>query len=779
MAQITVASDSLEMREVDPAVKVAGDFLAIARRKFSMASNATATLRQNQLDDLKFSAGGDYQWETDAITERDRDGRPRMTMNLMKQFLRQVTNTLRQANMRIKVLPVEDSDEKLAEVYQGIIRHIEDQSDAAVAYDTASNLQVTIGLGYIRVDAEYSDDRSFTQDLKIKRVRNQFMIYMDPAIDEVTAEDAWFCFVIEDVPKDEYETRFQGSALASATGFQSIGDTMAADWMPEGKIRIAEYWYVDIVKVKIHLAAVPDPETGIAEEFVVTDEMLALIPDAIRAQTKILKTRTVKERHVKMALINGAEILEGNDDKTAGSDWPGRWIPIVPVVGDEIDINGVVDYRGMVRDGKDPARLYNFEVTMLAETMQLAPMAQWVGWEGQFEGHEEKWNQANRHRFPYLEVKNVTLNGQQVPSLPNRINSEPAFVGINASIAQAHQDLQGTMGLYQESLGERANANQSGKAITALQKQGDLGNSNFQGNLARALRGVGRRLVDLIPKYYDAPRVMRIIGNDDQPMTVMVHANRQHDVPEELPKGVQGIYDLGSGKFDVVVDVGPSSPSKRAEAVEMLTGFIQAYPEAFPLIGHLVMKMMDFPGHEAAYEILKKAVPPQFQEPDPNGPAPVPPEVQQQMMQLQQQIQMLTEELQKVKPIAEGKMLEAQTRSTIADKEIAAKEQLERQEIASKERIEQLKAEVALATERMRVQSEQAALDRQAHLDRVAQMLDQRHDVVMASVSQAHEAGMSAADHAVGAEQADKQADRDEQARVEEAAAKEKAAPKA
>lgn len=750
LVRITLGEHTEEER-LSPASKLkAGDFMTRAKTSFKTVVAAEAILRVNQLEDLRFRAS--EQWDERSIADRNVDGRPCLTINRLPQFIRQVTNAQRNANLAVQVSPVDDkADIKTAEVFQGIIRHIEDQSDAAVAYSTAGDNQATIGRGYLRVVAEYRDDRSFTQDLKIKRVRNPFTVYLDPAIQEADGSDARFAFIVEDVPMAEYIARFGEDSAASLSDFTSVGDQDSTDWMPEGKVRIAEYWYVDLVKTKILLVQWPDtidPASGQmlpGDQEVMAQADFDKIPEILREggtteggtilpPLKVLHSRMVDERHVKMALINGSGIIEGNEDQTEGKAWPGQWIPIVQVIGDEIDINGIVDYRGMVRDAKDPQRLYNFQNTSLAETLSLAPLSQWVGYFGQFEGHEEKWNQANRRRFPYLEVNPMTAEGKVVP-LPQRITAEPAIQAIVASIRQSDNDLQATTGLYQESLGKRSSTQQSGKAISALQKQGEIANSNFLDNMARAIRSIGRILVDLIPHYYDAPQVIRILGMDDQEKTVMVHGGAdESDLPDKdhLPEGVSGIFDLSAGRYDVTVAAGPSKASQRQEAAEALTNLVAANPAMFPIIGDLMVQNMDWPGAQAAAARLKKLVPPEAREEDPNKPS-IPPEIQQQVAHMTQQMQEMGMKLEEAQKVIAGKQVEGQYK--VQEAEIEA---------ASRVKIEEIRASVETSVVAAKLDLEKA----QAYTDALEARFAKQLDLVQARMDHAHERGIQAMDHA-------------------------------
>ena len=693
------------------------EFLELARKRFRTSADSESQLRFEQLEDQRFRAS--EQWPPNVKSDREIDGRPCLTINRLPAFIKQVTNQQRASKPSIQINPVDSgSDPKTAEVLQGLIRHIEIQSQADVAYDTACDHQVTIGRGYIRVVVEWSEIDPWVQEIRIKRVRNPFMVYFDPSVEEVDYRDARYAFVVEDIPKDEFKARFGIEALRSAEEFSSIGDR-APEWMPEGRIRVAEYYYVDVKKERISKLSNGQemPESATKDQSV-ADYMA-------RMGITVLRSRTIDRRVVKWAKITGSHVLEE-------AEWPGRYIPIIPVLGDEIDVNGKVDYRGMVRDARDPQRMYNYWVTAETETIALAPRAPMIGAEGQFEGHEQKWNLANRRNWPYLEYKPISVSGVPSPP-PQRQAYEPPIMAIVNALRQADNDMKAVTGLYDASLGERG-PQEAARAILARQHQGELGNSNWLDNLSRAIRSIGRVVLDLIPHIYDAPRVVRIIGLDNQPMAVMVHTNADDALPatDQIGEGVSGIYNLGVGHYDVTVSVGPNIQSRRQEAVEAMTALMQAFPPAAPVISDIMAENMDWPGAPVIAKRLRKLVPPDVLE---DGPPSVPPQVQQKMAQMEQMVTELQAQLQEAGQIIQTKRVENETRERIAA--------LQEQTKLALAEMELMKAQTA---EYVKSQSEATKIEHQSALeavklqnDRLKQITDHRHEAAMQDDQQHHE----------------------------------------
>jgi len=643
--EVLSATDPEKEKAEDQALK---DFLRLAGERFRLAAEASAENRKDALDDLKFLAG--EQWTSDIKNSRELDGRPCLTMNHLPQFVRQVTNEQRQQRPSVQVNPVGDnSDTDTAEIYQGMIRHIEVNSDAEIAYDTAFEQCVTHGFGYWRIVKEYVDDGSDEQELKIKRIKNPFNVYYDPASIEPCYEDARYCFVIEDVPRSEYKVRFPNSNEAALTEFVSVGDNFA-DWVSRETIRVAEYWYVE-----------ETAKTMVRKHDGTTVEKTPDIPpEAIQNERKVL------HREVKCSVINAVERLEDYD-------WEGRWIPIPPVTGDDYEIDGKRYLAGLVRNAKDPQRMYNYWVSAATEMIALAPRAPYIGAEGQFENHEAQWKSANNRNFSYLEYKPQDVNGKPAPP-PQRQQYEPPIQSINLMVHQADNDLKATIGIYDASLGQKG-PDQSGKAILARQKQSEVSTMNYSDNLARSIRHTGRVLIDLIPKIYDTPRIQRVINPDSSVQQVGIYnsQNLPPNVPPDnaedqlLAKGVKKIYDIGVGSYDISVSVGPSYQSKRQESMVSMLEFLKAYPQGAPAMADLVAGNADWPGAKQIQERLKKMLPPQLQDENDDDPETKLNKVTNQLHQAMQQHDLMMKSMQDMAEIIKTKQIETNSQLRITE----------------------------------------------------------------------------------------------------------------
>ena len=569
------------------------DRLATMRHRFTVASAAYSDSREDELDDLRFMAGSpdnSWQWPADVLATRGAvqgqtiNARPCLTINKLPQHVRLVTNEQRQNRPSGKVIPADDkADIAVAEVFQGIVRHIEYLSDADVAYDTACDNQVTYGEGYIRILTEYCREDSFDQDLKIGRVRNSFSVYMDPMIHDPCGSDAEWCFITEDIPKEEYERLYPDALPISVMMSQGVGDQSLSMWMSQETVRIAEYFYIEHQKKKLNLY----PDNITAFEGSPQDKQLKAMFG------KPLKSRASEHRQVKWLKTNGFEVLEERD-------WAGKWIPVIRVVGNEFEVDGQLYISGLVRNAKDAQRMYNYWVSQEAEMLALAPKAPFIGYGGQFEGYETNWKTANTNNWPYLEVNPDVTDGNGSPlPLPERAQPPMAQTGLIQAKVGAGEDIKATTGQYDSSIGATSNE-RTGRAILARQNQGDTSTYHYVDNLARAVRYTTRQLVDLIPKIYDTERVARIVGLDGEVDMVKINPNQPEPVRviKDPITGldIEKIYNPSIGIYDVVVTTGPSYATKRQEAMEAMQMILQTNPQLWGVAGDLFIKNMDWPG---------------------------------------------------------------------------------------------------------------------------------------------------------------------------------------
>lgn len=592
------------------------DILVTIRTRLDRAMTALNTSRQYELDDLRFLAGSpdnNWQWPSSVLNNRvaSRDNainaRPCLTINKLPQHVRQVTNEQRQNRPSGKVIPVnDDADIEIAEIFEGLVRHIEYISDADIVYDTACENQVTYGEGYFRLATEYCAEDSFDQEIKLLRIRNSFSVYMDPTIQDPCGADAKWCFITEDLSKAEFERLYPNAQPISSLLAEGVNDQGLSDWIQEDMIRVAEYFYIEYSMEILNLYG------GGETVFENTPEDIQLKAMYGKPQ----KSREVARKQIKWVKTNGYEILEKRD-------WAGKWIPVIRVVGNEYEIDGLIYVSGLVRNAKDPQRMYNYWTSCEAEMLALAPKAPFIGYSGQFEGFEDQWETANVNNWPYLEVNSEAIDGQGNPlPLPQRSLPPMAQTGLLQAKMGASDDIKATTGQYDSSLGATSNE-RSGKAILAREKQGDTGTYHYGDNLTRAIRFGTRQIIDLGPKIYDTKRWARIIGLDGSMKQVQLDPNQPEAVRKIVDQNgivMQKVYNINVGVYDVCATTGPGYMTKRQEAMDAMGQILQGNPELWKVAGDLFAKNMDWPGAQELSERLAKTIDPKLLGDDDKSP---------------------------------------------------------------------------------------------------------------------------------------------------------------
>jgi hypothetical protein len=597
------------MDDFDPRITEAKQFL-------KLANDADTNNRAEALEDLKFAAGD--QWPVEIQNSRNLEARPCLTINKIDAYVRQVTNQQRQQRPRIKVHGMNSqSDAKIADILTGIARHIEVNSDADHAYDNAFNYAVRCGFGYWRVKTDYVREDSFDQEIYIEPIHNPFTVYFDPNSTLPDGSDAEKCLITQVVSKKIFEKMYPDAETGVGFTQKGTGDTNA-EWVMKEDIRIAEYWYTERKPDKLCLLS--DGTSKFRSDLPSDGELLS-------RGLVVIDERPTLKKQIKMIKCTAIEVLEEGD-------WASKYIPIVPVYGEEFVVDNKRKKYGLVRMAKDAQRMYNFWKTAITESVALAPKAKWLLAEGQDEGHENEWAQANIKSMPVLRYKQKDIEGVMAPT-PTRIQPEAPPAGIMAAADGVNSDMQAILGIFDPN--QMATGNISGKALNGQQQQIDLTNFHYYDNLTRSIKHTARIILDLIPKIYDQARVMRIIGDDGKPDLVEINKLAQDE------QGINTILnDVTVGEYDVVMDTGPGYNSKRIEAVNSMMPMLSADPNLMNVAGDLIFRNMDFPGAETIADRLAAANP-LAQIDDKSN---VPPQVQMQLAQSQKTIQDLQQQLQ-------------------------------------------------------------------------------------------------------------------------------------
>lgn len=706
--------------------------LKTMKQHFDQCAERETDNRRQGLAALEFRNG--QQWDKVTQAKREADQRPCLTVNTLPQYERQITNSMRQSMPAITVLPVGNgADVDTAKTQQGIIRHIEQASNADMIRQAAFESAVRIGWGYYRIVLEYDNWMSFDQEPRLALINNPFMVYLG-ACQKPTGEDADYAFVFEHQDKEAFQAEW-GIDGATMDLWGAVGD----NWVQDKTIRLAEYFWRDKQRYTLaqlqddsvillesellqplkdptlprefhdplknyvaHLCT-PQPvwkpfEQWLAEQVREEPRQLDGLPDAFIQQyiqlvhmivSQVKRLRMTEHCQIRWIKTNGRVILEE-------SIWPGDWIPLIRVVGEELHINNKVHRSGIIKSAMDPMRMENYWLTMQAEHIALSPVPPWLVAVGQTEEFPE-WDDAHRKPYAYLRYKPTALGGQPVPA-PSRNAFEPPIQAITVAMGTAREYTQNAIGVYRGNLGAPSKE-RSGVAIAAKDEQADTGTYHYLDNLAHAMQLEGRQYLDLIPKVLTPGKIQRILGDDGSPQMVMLTSTRQGvEAPEQLDKGIAGVYDLDVGTYDVRAEVGANYTTKRQEAAVQMTGLLQTpFGEVLGPTAWKMISMMDWEGARELADLVKQ-LPGQIVDEGGQDAEAQLAMLKQQLPQLQQQLQALNafgqecqakleatlQENQRLKEAHDLKLLELQLkeRDQLADNQLEQQKlELEREKI--------------------------------------------------------------------------------------------------
>lgn len=587
------------------------DVISDALESFRLSEEAERDNREAWNDDVKFARLGE-QWPEAVKRQRELDGRPCLTINRLPSMIRQVLNDARQNDPAIKVHPVgHGASRETAKILDGLIRNIEYTSNADVAYDTALEGAAYGGFGYFRISTDYADDDEFDQDIRIERISNPLNVYGDEKSTAADSSDWNKAFVTENYSDDDFEARWKGAEKSS---WETDYRDAPHGWRDDDLVRVAEYWTRE---------EAPSTLLKLSNGSVMYEPEFEKIKPILDVQgISVVGTRQSKTHKVTQRILTGAEVLETNE-------WAGRYIPIVPVYGEEVFIEGKRHFVSLVRWAKDPQQMFNYWRTASTELVALAPKTPFIGPKGAFNSDANKWATANVVSHPYIEYDGG------MPPQRQQFAGPPA--GALQEAMNAQDDIKSTMGIYDAALGARSNET-SGRAILQRQRESDTATFNYVDNLSRAIKHAGRIIVDLIPKVYSAPRIIRVIHEDGSNESVPINQEFVPNDPQskiaqqgqqEQAEGLVKLFDLTTGKYDVTCEVGPSYATKRQEAAAQMMELGRAYPPLMQIAGDLLAKNLDWPGADDIAERLKAMLPPQIQGKNP------------QAAQMQQQMQMM------------------------------------------------------------------------------------------------------------------------------------------
>lgn len=645
--------------------KEKSDILEQANKRYDACVSADNENFSNVRADLKFLNG--EHWPEDAKKLRKAERRPCLTINKLPAFVRQITNDQRQNRPSIHVHPVDDdADRDVATILEGMIRHIEYDSDAATCYDTAVHLATAAGRGFFRLITDYESPDSFDQVIKFDRIRNACSVHIDPSSKCPAGSDAQFCFVDSTESVSSIAAQYPESSYATADGDD------------DKDLLITEYYCVH--ETPDELLLLSNGETGLRSDLI-----------ELPLGVTVLKSRKTARKEIKWYKLSGQGYVDSGVSRTRTrqqklsevleeTTLPFDWIPVFQVIGNELDIDGDVTYSGIVRDAKDSSLMYDYWMTSATEEVSMRPKTPYVGAEGAFAGHEEEWRQANVRTFSYLEYKPKTVNGGLAPP-PSRQPMADVPSGVLQMAMHASDEIKQTTGVYDASLGARGNET-SGKAIQSRKRQGDLSNFHYTDNLNKTLIHAGRVLISGIRRVYSGPRMVRTIGKDETPGFEKINQPQRELVEQEtgeISVAEKSINDVTVGKYDVIVKAGPSYSTLREESLDAMIEVGQSWPKLMDVAGDKVIEAMDWPDAEQIAGRIKRTMPAALVADDDSADAQLPEQTKQLIQQAGDKIEELQQALQQA--LAELEKAQSSAALELEKERIRAENKLDVEEV--------------------------------------------------------------------------------------------------
>lgn len=615
--------------------------LDTALKRYARAKEYWSEFRRRAVEDLEFSNPADpKQWDEAAVRMRKSGNQPRpcLTLDHTNQYIAQVVNDARQNKPGLSFLPSTGGARiEVARALDGLARHIEYRSRAQIAYDTAIESAARIGLGWISLNPEVVDPVMNHQEVRVCRHHDPLAVIPDPDWTEPDGSDMRYVFVESSLPREEFRAQWPDADESAWEGGNDL-----SGWVTKDTVRVCDYYSIEERSENLLIVESPD---GLRQ---------SIREDELQAEHTVVSKSRQKTRRVVVRTITSAHVLEE-------AEFPARWIPVVPVIGHELWIQGKRHLSGMVRRMREAQKAYNYERTAWVEAVALQPKAPFLVDAESIEGHEDSWSKLNRENLAYLPFNARDHEGNALP-MPQRMAPPALPTAFAQGAAAADSDIQAAVGMYRASIGAPSNE-KSGRAIMARQREGDVANFHYVDNLSRSIEHVGRIMLDMIVRLYDEPREARILGADGMSKPVKI-------TPDGDPYAVNGdqtTINPGTGTYDVRVKSGPGYTTLRQEAADALTEMMGRSPQMAAVVGPVWAQMQDWPEADKLAKALLAMSPPPVQQALQDGSQGQddPERLKAQLQQLEQQSQAMshameqaTQQLAQLKAEAEGKRLE-------------------------------------------------------------------------------------------------------------------------
>lgn len=568
--------------------------------EFDEIQSAQRDERMQALQDRRFYSIAGAQWEGPLGDQFE--NKPRFEFNKVHLAVIRIINEYRNNRITVDFQPKDGAtDDKLADTCDGLYRADEKSCTADEAYDNAFEEGVGGGYGAWRLRARYEDeddDENTKQRIAIEPIFDaDSCVFFDLGAKRQDKSDAKRCYVLTPYTYAAFEEEF-GEDKASIMKQISQAEF---DWWSPDFVWVAELYCIEQTTEIVHFFRGLDDD---ADEMRITDAELEADPKMLE-ELQATGFREVRQKKIKRPKVM-KYLMSGSKMLNKGEQIPGRFIPIVPFFAKRWVVDGVERCMGHVRLAKDAQRLTNMLMSWLAEMAARFDIEKPIFDPEQMAGHAMMWAKDNVEKFPYLLANSLKdANGDKIPGTaqPLGYTKAPQIPPAMAALAQmAEQALQDLLGNQQ--VGEQMQPNISGKAVELIQNRLDMQVFIYMSNLAKSMKRSGEIWLSMMKDIaIELARRMKVIDANGQPDSVTLNQPAYNvETGEEYTEN-----DLTKANFEVDVDVGPSSSSKRSATVRALTGMMQLTqdPETLSVLNGLAMMNMEGEGISDARQYFR------------------------------------------------------------------------------------------------------------------------------------------------------------------------------
>ncbi|WP_259565651.1 portal protein [Enterobacter sichuanensis] len=562
--------------------------------RFDRAYTPQQDVREKCIEATRFARvpGGQWEGATAAGTKLDDqfEKYPKFEINKVATELNRIIAEYRNNRITVKFRPGDkEASEELANKLNGLFRADYEETDGGEACDNAFDDAATGGFGCFRLTSmlvnEY-DPMDERQRIAIEPIYDPSRsVWFDPDAKKYDKSDAMWAFCMYSLSPEKYEAEYGKTPPASLD--VTTMTSWEYDWFEPEVVYIAKYY--EVRKESVDVISYRQPLTGEIATYD-SDQIEEIQDELAIAGFEEVARRSVKRRRVYVSVVDGQNFLE------KARRIPGEHIPLIPVYGKRWFIDDIERVEGHIAKAMDPQRLYNLQVSMLADTAAQDPgQIPIVGME-QIRGLEKHWEARNKKRPAFLPLREVKDKaGNIIAGATPAGYTQPAVMNqaLAALLQQTSADIQEVTGGSQAM--QQMPSNVAQETVNNLMNRSDMASFIYLDNMAKSLKRAGEVWLSMAREVYGSDREVRIVNEDGTDDIALMNAQ----VVDRQTGRVVALNDLSTGRYDVTVDVGPSYTARRDATVAALTNVLNTMlpqdPEA-GIIRGLIMDNMDGEG---------------------------------------------------------------------------------------------------------------------------------------------------------------------------------------